>query len=181
MVQFDILETERLTLKKLDPNRFNQVFQTCDKAEIMALLGLHSEEEFIKERTRFESGPTMFNKSFVNFLICKKGQSEVIGACGFHTWYLNHHRAEVGYALTDDAHKRQGIMFEALKRVLQYGFDDLHLNRVEAFVGKDNEASIRLLQILEFTQEGIMRQHYFKHGKSEDSIVFSLLRHEYRK
>jgi ribosomal-protein-alanine N-acetyltransferase len=179
MIQFELLETTRLTLKKIDPKVFQQLFQESDKTEIMQVLGLHTEEEFAKEKMRFDLGSTMFNKSFVNFFIQKKGENQVIGSCGFHTWYTNHHRAEIGYAMTSDQFKRQGIMTEAMRRILRFGFEEMHLNRVEAFVGPTNVASIRLLKKMGFSEEGMLRQHYYKNGKSEDSVIYGLLNHEF--
>jgi len=51
----------------------------------------------------------------------------VIGWCGFHTWYTDHHRAEIGYGIYKDEFKKQGFMTEALEAVLEYGFENFYL------------------------------------------------------
>jgi len=70
-------------------------------------------------------------------------------------------------------------MSEALKTILKYGFEKMQLHRVEAFIGSENEASLNLVKKFNFTYEGKMRQHYKVKEKMEDSLVFSLLKHEF--
>jgi len=71
-------------------------------------------------------------------------------------------------------------MSEAVSTILDYGFEQMNLHRVEALIGKDNMASLSLVKKFGFTQEGILREHYFTNNTMEDSVIFGLLRHEYR-
>jgi len=70
-------------------------------------------------------------------------------------------------------------MTEAFQKIIHYGFDVMKLNRIEAFVSPQNEASIKLLKKFNFVEEGLLRKHYFKNNIMEDSLVCSLLRSEY--
>lgn len=70
-------------------------------------------------------------------------------------------------------------MKEALPYIIDYGFDRMNLHRIEAMVGPDNQASLRLVKGLGFVEEGLLREHYFIDGKFYDSLVFSLLKKEY--
>jgi ribosomal-protein-alanine N-acetyltransferase len=70
-------------------------------------------------------------------------------------------------------------MREALSAVLAHGFRDLNLNRVEALIGPDNIASLRLARGAGFSQQGHFRQHYFHDGELQDSLLFGLLKANY--
>jgi ribosomal-protein-alanine N-acetyltransferase len=70
-------------------------------------------------------------------------------------------------------------MKEALVPIINFGFEEMKLNRIEAFVGPKNEASMKLVKKFGFKHEGVMRQHYNYNGTLEDSLVFGLLREEY--
>ena len=109
----------------------------------------------------------------------EKTNGNIIGSCGFHTWYVLHYRAEIGYAISEEENKRKGYMKEAIKAVINYGFEHMKLNRIEAFIGPANEASIKLVTGLGFTREGLLRGHYCKNGGIQDSAVYGLLREEY--
>lgn len=176
---FEILETERLLLRKLTDVDYAQIFNTFSDEEIMDLLHIEDEAQLAIEKAKQQKGYATFNKSFLIFQLLEKHSKEMIGWCGYHTWYLDHSRAEVGYGLNADTHKSKGIMSEALKAILEYGFQEIKLNRVEAFIGPNNVPSLKLVEKFNFTREGQLRQHYFKNGKLEDSVVFGLLKEEY--
>lgn len=71
-------------------------------------------------------------------------------------------------------------MTEALRAVLKYGFETMNLHRVEALIGRENAASLKLVDNFNFKQEGVLREHYVVNGIPEDSLAFSLLVHEFK-
>lgn len=81
---------------------------------------------------------------------------ELVGTCGYNLWIQASKRAVLGYDLARP-HWNRGIMTEALTAVLQFGFEKMALNRIEALVITGNEASYRLLARLGFQQEGTLR------------------------
>lgn len=178
-MNFEIIETERLRLRKLTPEGHQFVFRNYSVPDIKQFFGIHRDEDFKMETLRFEKGMTTYNRSFVLFHLLDKKNDTVLGACGFHNWLAEHRRAEIGYALIDDLYKRKGYMSEAILPIVAYGFNEMNLNRMEAFVSPDNEASQRVVKKLGFQQEGHLKQHFFKNNIYHDSIVFGLLRNEY--
>ncbi|WP_447637770.1 GNAT family N-acetyltransferase [Flavobacterium microcysteis] len=178
---FFTIETERLFLRKIVPETYHYVFEHFSEKELQEFLGISSPEKLQVEKEKFKNGITTHNKSMVLFQLLDKKSNKVIGGCGYHTWYLDHDRAEIGYALTDDNFKGMGLMSEALQHVLAYGFDAMQLHRVEAFISPNNKASIQLVNKFGFIKEGHLRQHYQKDGQFEDSVVYSLLKEEHLK
>lgn len=106
------------------------------------------------------------------------GQDELIGTCGYHRLSKTHYRAEIGYDLLPEYWGR-GIMTTAVGRLLGYGFEQLQLNRIEAFVDPQNAASARLLRKLGFSLEGLLRDAFHEKGQFVDAEIYSLLRREY--
>jgi ribosomal-protein-alanine N-acetyltransferase len=108
-----------------------------------------------------------------------KAEGHLIGTCGYCRWDKQHHRAEIGYDLWPD-YWGQGLMPEALQALLQFGFEEMDLNRVEATTHTENERSQRVLAKLGFQREGILREYYCRDGSYNDQVQFSLLRREWR-
>jgi ribosomal-protein-alanine N-acetyltransferase len=71
-------------------------------------------------------------------------------------------------------------MTEALTAVLNFGFKRLDLNRIEALVKPDNDASLGLLRKLGFREEGLLRQYGYWHGRYHDLAIYSILKSEWR-
>jgi len=178
--EMEILETSRLRLRKLTPMVMDQVFTTMNDHSIIDFLGLSDFESLEKEKERYKKGLQTYNRSFVNFQLLEKETNRVIGGCGFHTWYPLHDRAEIGYGLFYDSDKQKGLMTEAVNTVLDYGFTKMNLHRVEALTATYNTGSLKILEHFNFTFEGTLRQHYNVNGKMEDSVMYSLLKHEYQ-
>ncbi len=107
-LQTTILNTDRLLLREANPAVYDFVFKEYNNYELMMFFGFNSAEELLQEKSRFENGITTFNKSVLYFHLIDKISSMVIGMCGYHTWYLQHARAELFYVLYDDSWKRKG-------------------------------------------------------------------------
>lgn len=174
-----IVNTERLLLKGITPALIHELFRTKTKEEIMQFFNI-GEEGYNHYQTMHEKGMETHRLSLFFFLLIDKQTNTPLGDCGFHTWNPTHRRAEVFYAMRNDVVKQKGYMTEALKEVLQYGFTELNLHRIEALVANDNTPSIKLLQRYGFTKEGTMREDYVVNGRNEDSDCYSLLKHEWK-
>ena len=178
-LDMNVIETERLLLKELRPEVMTMLMTGgYTDVQLMKVLGV-DESGLVTEKDNFSKGLTNYRLSFRAFVMVEKATGMVIGRCGYHMWYLQHARAEIGYALTDGAAKRKGLMTEAIRAIIAYGFDVMRLNRIEAMVGTANVPSLRILKGCGFKEEGLLRSHYCKDGRMEDSLIFSLLRHEY--
>ena len=86
---------------------------------------------------------------------------------GFQSCFL-------GYQL-DEAHVNQGYMTKAVSRIARFGFDALHLHRLEGNVMPRNTASRRVLEKCGFTAEGISKKYLKINGIWEDHIHYVLL------
>lgn len=178
-MKFEEIYTGRLILRKLTQECFDYIHSEMAQAEQLEILGLKSNEELLKEKEKYKKGLSSHNKKFLYYQLIDKKTKEIIGWCGFHTWYTDHNRAEIGYGLFDDNYKGQGIMSEVIALIVNYGFRNMGLERIEAFVDTNNTPSIKLLKRMNFKKEGLLKHHYFHNNRMEDSIVFALLKSEH--
>lgn len=174
-----IIETNRLILNGFSPHDLTFIFEEYPKDKIMKILGHRTDEDFQKEKLKQINGYAAYNRSFILFLITEKKSNIIIGRCGLHNWNKEHNRAEIGYNIIDENFKRNGFMTETVNAVIEYGFKEIKLHRIEALVGSYNIPSIKILEKQNFFREGLLREHYFIYDKYEDSILFSKLSSEY--
>ena len=102
------------------------------------------------------------------------GTYEMIGSCTLFQLDEGNRRAEIGYELREDVWG-QGYMQEALRALLQYGFENMHLNRIEADVHPENISSCKTLERLGFVKEGHLRERWIVGGEISGSIIYGLL------
>lgn len=172
------INTKRLQLTSVTPALIHKLFASKTKKEIATYFGVE-EDGYAKLSAMHEAGMESYQLSLFYFLLRDKDSKRPIGECGFHTWNKTHNRAELFYSLRNDIDKRKGLMTEAVKEILAYGFQQLALHRIEALVASSNTPSIKLLERHGFTKEGTMREDYLTNGVREDSDCYSLLKREW--
>jgi [ribosomal protein S5]-alanine N-acetyltransferase len=182
-IEFPTLTTERLILRELFP---------ADAADVLVFRGDPEVQKYddppihtIEESIRFieEMRQACANRDQQTWAVTRKGDDRVIGLVSLQ--YPNRHgdlyhqRAEVGYGIAR-ATWGQGIGSEAVRAVVQYGFEGMKLNRIYAVTIADNHESVRLLEKLGFVREGTQRQHSLEEdGRFHDSAIYGLLRSDW--
>ena len=179
-MHFEYLDTERLRLRLLTQEIYRHVFLHFNEAQQKEFFGIDNDAALAQERARGLGGMETYRSSIRYFHLLDGESGRTLGSCGYHNWFPAHRRAELGYALTATDRRGEGLMREALARILDYGFSEMNLNRVEALIGRDNEPSLRLVRRFGFTREGLLREHWNVDGVLHDSVLFGLLRSEYQ-
>ena len=139
---------------------------------------LHAEEEWIK---RVNNDPAQTGGDRVVLLFGPLGSDAPIGSTGFHGLNWVARRAEWGILIGDPEHWNQGYGREVARRMLQYAFEELNLNRVELRVNSANVAGVKAYEAAGFVREGTLRQAAWVEGHHEDILVMSVLRQEWQK
>ena len=112
----------------------------------------------------------------VHFLILYKGA--IAGTIGlkYIDWSIK--SAEIGYWLGKD-YLGKGIMIEACRVVMDYGFQQLKLNKIEIWAAEDNQKSRQIPVKLGFTYEGMRRADEILNGKYVDMCIYGMLAKEW--
>ena len=131
-------------------------------------------------RDQIENWETGYqNQRCLRWGITRKGENQLIGTGGYYGFHSWNKRASIGYELAR-IYWRQGLMTEALGAIIDFGFGNFELNRIEAVIMPGNMASINLLEKIGFENEGLLRE-YERWGNKGfvDLCMFALLRKEW--
>ena len=177
LLTFPILKTERLNLVEIQQRHLTDLFRLFGDDRVTQYYN-------IKTFQKPEDGQIYldwFQKRFkeqagIRWGIQLKGGENIIGTIGYNNFTENH-RANLGYDL-QVAYWNKGYMTEAAKAVIDFGFSDLHINRIEAEVMIGNKQSEQLLSKLGFRNEGCLRDWMFWNNRHFDMTMYSLLRRE---
>jgi ribosomal-protein-alanine N-acetyltransferase len=110
----------------------------------------------------------------INWCIVEKHSNSFVGYFGFFRINPEHCRAEIGYALKPK-YWGKGYMYETLKRMAKFGFENMKLHSIEANVNPANEKSKKVLEKIGFKKEAYFRENYLFNNKFLDSVIYSLL------
>ena len=172
---FPILETERLTLRRVLPSDVKEMFELRSNPETMKYIPrplLTNHEEALAHIQMMED--KIETNEGINWAITIKGDDKMLGVIGHYRIKPEHYRAEVGYMILPEYHGK-GITTEAVQCVVTYGFNTMQLHSIEGVIDPENEASQRVLQKCGFVKEAHFKENEFYDGKFIDAVVYSKL------
>ena len=73
----------------------------------------------------------------------------------------------------------KGYATESIGKLVCYAFEELKVNRIEAYVTPGNEGSIKVLLKNGFVNEGLMREMEYYKNKYQDGIIFGMIRKDW--
>lgn len=103
----------------------------------------------------------------------RESDGAFLGWCSLTRWNPDFRSAATGYCFAEAAWGH-GYATEAATALLQWAFDTLDLNRVQAETDTRNTASARVLEKLGFVREGTLCQDCIVDGDVSDSWVYGL-------
>lgn len=112
-----------------------------------------------------------------SFAIISNG--EIAGTIGFNEIHKSNKIGVVGYWL-GEKYQGKGIMSKALKALINYGFNDLKLNRIEIRVAVENKKSKALPERFGFKEEGTLRQVEWLYDHYVDHVIYGLLANDWK-
>ncbi|MDQ7024323.1 MAG: GNAT family protein [Anaerolineae bacterium] len=176
---FPSLATERLMLREITPEDVTALLMHFGNPEVVKFIAMQPIKTIAQANE--------WLKWMGGFFAAKDGlrwgitlqDGTFVGSTGLHLWNREAHYAQIG---CDIAHKFWGNGYgqEAMREIIDFGWNQMKLNRIEAEIVMGNQASIHVMKKLGFQQEGVLRQRLLKGGKFYDVLIFSVLRQEYR-
>lgn len=174
-----ILETERLILRKLEISDAEDIYEYARYPEVARFVTWEAHKciedargfiNWVLERYKKDEGG--------DWGIELKSTGRIIGSIGFVELDPANYCGAIGYALSKD-YWGKGIMTEALKRLIRFSFEDMKLNRIEAYHIPENEASGKIMQKAGMAYEGLLRQRMLAKGKFWDLKQYSIIEEDW--
>ena len=171
------LQSARLDLRKVELSYLENVHQlhSYPETDRYNTLGIPENREQTSAVisnwiAAHENSP---QRNFV-FVVQLKDQEEFIGLIAHNSGKAKFRNAKVWYKF-NPAHWYKGYATEALKLILNFGFHQLNLHRIEAGCAVDNISSIRTLEKAGMTREGRKRQVLPLSSGWSDNLEYAIL------
>ena len=180
------LETKRLVLRDLEDKDVKRLPELVNDLDVSRYLSVVPYPYRVKEAKWFikHSKEKSKNKprDDYTFGIILKETNELVGCIGLSDVNDWNKKAELGYWLAKK-YWGQGIMFEAVQRMLKFTFSELRLERLDINADVKNVASNKLIKKIGATFEGTARKNVRAKstGKYGDSNRYGLLKENWRK
>ncbi|MCP3031556.1 GNAT family N-acetyltransferase [Halobacillus sp. A1] len=174
------LETEHLVLRKIDKKDTNDIYSYCSNSAVSRYVTWDTHT--CKEETEsfidcVLDGYKHDHKALWGMEL--KATGKIVGTIDFVSIDEQHMNAEIGYVLSEVWWGR-GLTTEASKRLIQFGFTELKLERIQARCMAENIGSQKVMEKAGMSFEGTSRKGFFSNGTFHDIKNYSILREEFK-
>lgn len=168
------LETQRLLIRRFEPNDWLPVSSYATDASVMAYIGggplTEAQVQSFIERNMGEHAEA--------FPVVRKSDGQLIGHMIFHLWFAPK-TYEIGWVL-HRAFQGQGYAPEAAQVLLTYAFVELQAHRVIATCQPENRSSYRVMEKIGMRREGHFRKCIYREGAPWwDEYFYAVLEEEW--
>lgn len=173
-----VLETNRLILKKISLKDINDVFDYAVSPIVGPNAGWkpHDSKEETEDFIKYAIKKREYGQPGI-YAIYYKEHNKMIGTIEIHSY--KEYKAEIGFVL-NPRYWGKGIMVEAAKAVIIYGFEILNLSRLQYGYFINNHRSKRVCDKLEFSFEGVLRNKFKNYDDTIiDEVITSITKEDY--
>ncbi len=173
------LETERLFLRAARVSDTDDMFAYAKDPEVTKYLlwRPHADRDYTRAYLEYLAGRYRLGAHYEWVMVLKEN-GRMIGTCGFAKIDAPNNCGELGYVLNPE-YRGHGLVVEAAKRVMSFGFSMLALQRIEARFMAENTASRRVMEKLGMRFEGVHRSAMLVKGLYRDIGTCAILRGEF--
>ncbi|RDV14593.1 N-acetyltransferase [Pontibacter diazotrophicus] len=171
------LHTERLKLRLIDASDLGAIHALHVLPETDEYNTLGIPEDIAETRSTITPWILDNQQEVIQqytFAIEQKADKQFIGLIALKLGNSKYSRGEVWYKLDVTCWNR-GFGTEALRRMLNFGFDTLKLHRIEAGCAVDNIGSIKVLEKVGMTREGRKRKVLPLKSGWSDNFEYAIL------
>lgn len=172
------LLTDRLYLRTINEDDIEDIYEYSKEENVGPNAGWRPHSNI--EETKQIAKDIFIDKEDI-FGIILKSDNKLIGTIGFmdDPKRENNQGRMIGYAM-GEKHWGKGIMSEAVKEVVRYGFEGLNYQYISAYCYPTNKGSRRLLEKSHFDYEGCLRKAEISYdGELLDNLCYILERDKY--
>lgn len=175
-----LFETRRLLLRKITPEDLYDMYEYACEEKVSRFLLWSPHLNIAESRGHIEFLQKQYRKGCcTDWGVALKDSNKLIGTCGFAAVDTHNNKAEIGYVLSPH-YWGQGYMREAVRAVMEIGFERLGLNRIEARILEGNTASEKLATDVGMKYEGTLRNALFIKGVYKTFSYYAITDSDYR-
>jgi len=173
------LETERLILINYSENDLDSIYKLKSEPLIWRFSDKEATKDIEEAKKHLENVLKNYSLDKYDFqALFIKDTQEYIGEAGVLSFNKEHSRAVIGYNLLPK-YWGNGYATEITKALVRYLFEQLNIERVEALVCDDNEASKKVLEKSGLLHEGRLRNFAFINNMYVNVCYYGMIRKDY--
>lgn len=176
------LETERLQLRRFKISDAKAMFQNwANDPVVTEYLTWPAHRNMAETKAVLKNWVAQYeDPMYFQWAIVLKGEAEPIGSIGIVRLDQRIKSVHVGYCIGQNWWN-QGIMTEALERLISFFFNEVKVNRIDSVYDPRNPGSGKVMEKCGLTHEGTIKQGDWNNQGISDYVIYGLVAEDYPK
>ncbi len=174
------IETNRLILRRFEMSDSEDVLEIwASKPEIQQMYSEPVYESLCEVRELLQKYIDSYkSRTTYRWAVIEKTSEKCIGQIAFFLVDAKNNFAELEYCIGTD-YQCRGYMTEAVRAVIKFGFEQMHLHKIQICTKEMNTPSKRVIEKCGLTYEGMLRDYFYMDGEYVGRLYYSMLESEY--
>ena len=165
------IKGKHIELRALEPEDLDFIYELENDEEIWAIGNTRTPySKFVLKEYLENAHKDIYEVKQLRLVICNKAE-RAVGLIDLFDFDFNHKRAGVGIVIKNKKDRGKGFAKEALKLLIDYCFNQLHLHQVYCNIGAENQISLNLFKSVGFELIGIKKEWNLIEGNYRDEIL----------
>ncbi len=172
-----MLHGSMVNLRALESTDLERAYAWINDREVIRYLAARYPMSRADEQRWLDQGPANSMGGVRLAIETKDGVH--IGSLGLHRISPEDRSASLGIMIGDKAYWSNGYGTDAMRTLLRFAFDEMHLHRISLHVFEFNERAMACYRKCGFREEARLRENYYGEGRFWDVLVMGILRGEF--
>lgn len=173
---FPVLKTDRLIMREIQLSDADKIFEMRSNGRVNQFIPRQKMDQIEKSIELTEKTMHAYKNGWgIGWAGILRNSEQIIGTCGFNQIDYPNLRAEIGGELSTE-YWGKNIAFEAVKTIVDFGFEVMNLHSIEAKVSPENRGAIFILNSLGFEKEAHFKDRIYFNGQFSDMAIYSLIK-----
>ena len=174
------IETERLAIRKFDYSYAEDMLEfwiSDPEVQFLYFEPIYTTKEEVNELlTSYIS--SYEKQDYYRWAIIEKKSNHCIGQIAYFLINTKNHFGEIEFCI-GRKFQNKGHGTEAVQSILEYGFNEINLHKIQICHEEKNLASRAIIKKCKFIYEGTLRDYFFIDGDYGNRLYYSMLKEEY--
>ena len=174
------LETDRLVLRRTVKSDIDEFFFIQLNPNIRRYLGTNRLGDDLEKNRKYFDEEKYNELNYYRWTIERKEDNKILGCIYLNINDEKERPAGIDYWIREDAWGN-GYTTEASRKILNFAFDTLNINRIESCGGKDNPGTYKVMEKIGLKYEGERKEGiFYYYGGLENLVLYGITKEEYK-
>lgn len=171
------LKGQNIYLRALEPEDLEFIYRIENNQNLWQVSNTQTPySKYLIKQYLENAQQDIYEAKQLRLTICLNNEFNAIGLIDLFDFDPKNKRAGIGIVIEKESNRNNGYGQQALKLIINFAFNDLHLHQLFANIHDKNKSSLQLFHTFGFIEIGLKKDWNFHHNSFHNEILMQLIK-----